>query len=128
MSKLNEKQMLIATIAGAAVLTLAFGGLTYMDYQNIYGAEITDSNPDAASIADDGGNGPDPTPANNADTELLGHVWLRVTPRGDDWADNDQLARRASPVAPPGRIRVTATLRTAPTQSCTLRSPLGLGV
>lgn len=52
MSKLSEKQLLLATIL---VPTLLIGGVAYLawlDYQKIYAAEITDEHPEAAEVTD----------------------------------------------------------------------------
>jgi len=51
-NKLSEKQLLLLTIATSALFVLGFSGLIYWDLDRIYAAEITEDNPDAASISE----------------------------------------------------------------------------
>jgi Tfp pilus assembly protein PilO len=50
--KLNEKQLLLVTIAGSLLFVIGFCGLIYWDLDRIYAAEITEENPEAAEITD----------------------------------------------------------------------------
>lgn len=52
MPRLNEKQLLILTIAGSLVFVAGFCALIWWDLDRIHAAEITDDNPEAAEIAD----------------------------------------------------------------------------
>ncbi len=52
MSRFSEKQMLLMTIGGFAVVIGGFAALTYMDWQKIYAAELGDHNPGAQEIMD----------------------------------------------------------------------------
>lgn len=52
MSRLNDKQVLIATIATPVVVAAAFAFLAWRDWQAVYAAELSDENPAAAEITD----------------------------------------------------------------------------
>ena len=48
MGRFTEKQLVLATIVVAALLTAAFGALIYLDWQAIYKNEVTEQNPQAS--------------------------------------------------------------------------------
>lgn len=52
MNRLNEKQMLILTIATSVLLTAVFAVLTYLDYQAIHAYENPETDPSAAEMTD----------------------------------------------------------------------------
>lgn len=52
MSKLNEKQLLVATVVAPALLIGGVAWLAWSDWQKIYAAEMTDEHPEAAEITD----------------------------------------------------------------------------
>lgn len=52
MSKLNDKQMLVAAVVVPALLIGGVGYLTWLDYEKIHAAEITDEHPEAAEVTD----------------------------------------------------------------------------
>jgi Tfp pilus assembly protein PilO len=51
-SRLNDKQVLIATIATPVVVAAAFAFLAFRDWQAVYAAELSDENPSAAEVTD----------------------------------------------------------------------------
>lgn len=52
MSRLNDKQTLLATIAVPVLLIGGVGYLAWSDYQKIHAAELSDEHPEAAEITD----------------------------------------------------------------------------
>lgn len=52
MNRLNEKQMLILTVATSVLLTAVFAVLTYLDYQAIHAYENPETDPAAAEMTD----------------------------------------------------------------------------
>lgn len=52
MGRFTEKQLILATIVVAILLSAGFGALIWIDVQAIYKNEITDQNPGAAEVSD----------------------------------------------------------------------------
>ncbi len=52
MNRFSEKQLTLFTVAGFLLVVLGFGALIYLDFEQIYAAEISDENPDAMEITD----------------------------------------------------------------------------
>lgn len=53
MSRFTEKQLMLMTIGGAALLASFFGVMTWLDVQAVYKNELTEDNPSAAEVTDE---------------------------------------------------------------------------